>query len=257
MVRQARQRCESGVYHIVLRGINRGDIFFDDDDNLRFLETLEQKKRNHEFELYGYCLMSNHVHLLIREKMDTVSRTMSRIGTSYAKWYNQKYERSGHVFQGRYGSECVEDDKYLLTVIRYIHNNPLKAGIVLEPEAYRWSSINGYIGEKEYPGGLTETEFILGIFHHDRERAIQAFREFMKQENEDICLDEEIRIKKTDEEVKNEIEALMNGEPIGKLQCMEKEERNAILRTIKASEGVTIRQIARVTGLNAMSVKRA
>jgi len=257
VVRQARQRCESGIYHVVLRGINRGDIFFDDDDNLRFLETLEQKKRNHEFELYGYCLMSNHVHLLVRENSDTVSRTMSRIGTSYAKWYNQKYERSGHVFQGRYGSECVEEDKYLLTVVRYIHNNPQKAGIVQEPEAYRWSSINGYIGEKEYPRGLTETEFILGIFHHNREEAIQAFRKFMKQENEDICLDEEIKPKKTDGEVKNEIEALMNGEPIGKLQSMGKEERNAILRTIKFSEGVTIRQIARVTGLNAMNVQRA
>ena len=90
------------VYHIVLRGINRGDIFFDDDDNLRFMETLEHKKRNQEYWLYGYCLMSNHVHLLMRENKDTVSRTMSRIGTSYAKWYNQKYSRSGHVFQGRY-----------------------------------------------------------------------------------------------------------------------------------------------------------
>lgn len=102
MVRQARQRCESGVYHVVLRIINRGDIFF---DSLRFLETLAQKKINQEYGLYGYCLMSNHVHLLVWENKYTVSRTMSRIGTSYAKWYNQKYSRSGHVFQGRYGSE--------------------------------------------------------------------------------------------------------------------------------------------------------
>jgi len=109
-----------------LRGINRGDIFFDDDDSLRFLETLAQKKRNQEYELYGYCLMSNHVHLLVRENEDTVSRTMSRIGTSYAKWYNQKYSRSEHVFQGRYGSECVEEDKYLLTVVRYMHSKTVR-----------------------------------------------------------------------------------------------------------------------------------
>jgi putative transposase len=257
VVRQARQRCESGVYHVVLRGINRGDIFFDDDDSLHFLEALAQKKRNQEYELYGYCLMSNHVHLLVRENEDTVSRTMSRIGTSYAKWYNQKYGRSGHVFQGRYGSECVEEDKYLLAVVRYIHNNPMKAGMVREPEAYRWSSIHAYTGEKEHPKGLTETEFILNIFHRNRMEAIQAFREFMKQENEDTCLDEEIKRKKTDGEVKTEIEAMMDGEPIGKLQSLEKEKCNAILRTIKASEGVTIRQIARVTGLNAMNVQRA
>ncbi len=79
VVRQARQRCESGIYHVVLRGINRGDILFDDDDSLRFVETLTQKKRNQEYGLYGYCLMSNHVHLLVRENEDTVSRTMSRI----------------------------------------------------------------------------------------------------------------------------------------------------------------------------------
>ncbi len=257
MVRQARQRCESGVYHVVLRGINRGDIFFDDNDSLRFLETLAQKKKNQEYELYGYCLMSNHVHLLVREKADTVSRTMSRIGTSYAKWYNQKYSRSGHVFQGRYSSECIEDDKYLLTVVRYIHNNPVKAGMVREREAYQWSSIHAYTDGKEYPQELTETEYILNIFHQNRIEAIQAFREFMKQENEDACLDEENKRKKTDGEVKSEIEELMDSEPIGKLQGMEKEKRNAILRTIKASEGVTLRQIARVTGLNAMNVHRA
>lgn len=257
MVRQARQRCESGVYHVVLRGINRGDIFFDDADDFRFLETLTQKKNNQEFWLYGYCLMSNHVHLLVRENKDTVSRTMSRIGTSYAKWYNQKYNRSGHVFQGRYGSECVEDDKYLLTVVRYIHNNPVKAGLVKEPEAYRWSSIHAYTRMNEYPQGLTETEFILNIFHQKRTEAIRAFREFMKQENEDTCLDQETSLAKTDEEVKAEIASLMDGEPIGKLQGLDKEKRNIILRTIKDSDRVTIRQIARVTGLNPMTVQRA
>ncbi|NLB25862.1 MAG: transposase [Bacteroidales bacterium] len=256
MVRQSRQRCDSGVYHVVLRGVNRGDIFFDEGDYQRFLETLEEKKKNEEYELNGYCLMSNHVHLLVREKEDTISRIMSRIGTSYAKWNNQKYERSGHVFQGRYGSECVEDDEYLLTVIRYIHNNPVKAGIVREIEAYRWSSIHAYT-ENETANGLVESGFILSIFHRNRIKAILAFREFMKQNNEDVCLDEVIKLKKTDAEVKEEIEALMNGEPISKLQSMDKDRRNKILRAIKSSEGVTLRQIARVTGLNTMNIHRA
>ena len=256
MVRQSRQRSESGVYHVVLRGVNRGDIFFDEDDHQHFLETLAQKKRNQEYELYGYCLMSNHVHLLIQENEDTISRIMSRIGTSYAKWYNQKYTRSGHVFQGRYGSECVEDDQYLLTVLRYIHNNPVKAGLVRETESYRWSSIHAYTSN-EPAKGLVATEFILGIFHRDRIEAILAFREFMKQNDEDACLDEVIKRNKTDKEVKDEIEALMAGEPIGKLQSMDKDKRNKMLRTIKASEGVTLRQIARVTGINVMNIQRA
>ncbi len=255
MVRQARQRCESGIYHVILRGINRGDIFFDEDDYQRFLETLVNKKKNQEYELYGYCLMSNHVHLLIKEKENSISRIMSRIATSYAKWYNQKYNRSGHVFQGRYGSECVKDDKYLLTVIRYIHNNPVKAELEREAEAYRWSSIHAYTGNKPAKG-LIETEFILGIFHENRVEAIVAFQEFMKQNNEDACLDDVIKQNKTDEEVKDEIEELM-GEPIGKLQSMDKDKRNAVLRSIKVSEGVTLRQIVRVTGLNVMNIHRS
>jgi REP element-mobilizing transposase RayT len=128
MARQARQRCDNGVYHIVMRGINRQDIFYDEDDYQRFMGTLERLKTD-KFEVYGYCLMSNHVHLLIHEKSEEIPQIMKRIGTSYAWWYNRKYQRTGHVFQGRYGSECVEDDEYLLTVIslrvKSFHNNNL------------------------------------------------------------------------------------------------------------------------------------
>ena len=104
---------------------------------------------------------------------------------------------------------------------------------------------------------MVESGFILSIFHRDRIKAILAFREFMKQNNEDVCLDEVIKLKKTDAEVKEEIEALMNGEPISKLQSMDKDRRNKILRAIKSSEEVTLRQIARVTGLNTMNIHRA
>ncbi len=209
------------------------------------METLSQKKIEEQFEVYGYCLMSNHVHLLIREKNDKISRIMSRIGTSYAWWYNQKYGRSGHVFQGRYRSECVEDDAYLLTVIRYIHNNPVKAKMVSAVEDYRWSSIHSYYGGRENPDKLTTPEFILGMIHEKSAEAIKRFKEYMQMENEDQCLDDQIKLHKTDGEVKDEIEAMMNGEPIGKLLDMEKTKRQEILRKIKKSEGVTQRQIAR------------
>ncbi|MEN6349606.1 MAG: transposase [Syntrophomonas sp.] len=250
MVRKAREQCESGIYHVVLRGINRQDIFFDDEDYRRLLETVAQKKSDKQFEVYGYCLMSNHVHMLIRENKDKISRIMSRIGTSYAWWYNRKYGRSGHVFQGRYGSEGVEDDAYLLTVVRYIHNNPIKAKMVIVAEEYRWSSIHAYYGGREYPAGLTGPEFILGMIHEKRTEAIKIFREFMQQENEDQCLDDQIKACKSDDEVKTEIEALMNGQPIGKLMGLEKEERQKVLQAIKKSEGVTQRQIARVAGIS-------
>lgn len=249
-MRQARKQSKSGIYHVVLRGINRQDIFYDDNDYERFLETINRMKSDDQFTVYGYCLMTNHVHLLVGEKTDSISRIMSRIGTSYACWYNRKYGRSGHVFQGRYGSECVENDDYMLTVIRYIHNNPVKAGIVQEPEKYRWSSIHAYYGAKENPHGLSEPAFALGIISQDRERAIQAFSEFMKQDNEDKCLEDELKYRKTDSEVKTEIEKLMSDEPIGRLQGMEITKRNEILRKIKAIDGVSLRQISRVTGVS-------
>jgi len=255
--RQAREQCDSGVYHVVLRGINRQDIFYDDEDYRRFLETLAKKKSEKQYEVYGYCLMGNHVHLLLRENTDPIARIMSRIGTSYAWWYNRKYDRSGHVFQGRYGSECVEDDAYLLTVIRYIHNNPVKANFVKAPEDYRWSSIHTYYGSRDYPYGITESDYILGIMNEKKTEAIKAFRAFMQQENEDQCLDNQIKVRKTDEEVKAEIEDLMNGEPIGKLPGLEKAKRQEILQQIKRSEGVTQRQIARVTGISQNIVFKA
>ncbi len=250
MVRTAREKCDSGIYHIILRGINRQDIFYDDDDFQHFLKTVGQTKTENQYTVHAYCLMSNHIHLLIRENTDNISRIMSRIGSSYAWWYNRKYDRSGHVFQGRYGSECVEDNTYLLTVMRYIHNNPVKAGMVRVPEEYKWSSLQAYYGGREYPVKLTETDFILGIIHVERSKAVDRLREFMGQENDDKCLEDEIHKRKSDGEVKTEIETLMNGELIGKLQGMEKAQRNEILRKIKESEGVTLRQIARVTGLS-------
>jgi putative transposase len=249
-VRQARERSKSGAYHVILRGINRQDIFYEDNDYLHLLETIDKMKSDHQFEVYGYCLMTNHVHLLVRENTDSISRIMSRIGTSYASWYNRKYGRSGHVFQGRYGSECVESDDYLLTVIRYIHNNPVKAGIAQDPEKYQWSSIHAYYGYEDNLCGLTKTDFILGILDPNPKKAIQAFREFMSQENDDECLESETRHCKTDSEVKIEIERIMAWEPIGRLQGMEKAQRNEILRKIKTIDGVSLRQIARVTGLS-------
>jgi REP element-mobilizing transposase RayT len=249
MARQARKRCESGVYHIIMRGINQQDIFYDQEDYQRFLRTLEQLKAD-KFEVYGYCLMSNHVHLLIHEKSEGIPQIMKRIGSSYAWWYNGKYQRSGHVFQGRYASECVEDDSYLLTVIRYIHQNPVKAGMVINPEDYLWSSIQAYYSRHEYPGGLSDVAFILEIFAQERTEAIRRFRDHMNIEIQETCLDDEIKLRKTDGDVKAEIEALLNRNPLISLHSMEKQKRDEIIRQIKIMKGTTQRQIARVTGLN-------
>src|SRR6266540_25731 len=134
MPRHAREKCESGIYHIILRGINRQSIFHDDEDYQRFIETMDRVKNPNKFELYGYCLMGNHVHILLHEQKDEIATIMKRVGVSYARWYNWKYDRVGHVFQDRYKSEVVEDERYLMSLLQYIHNNPVAAQIVTEPE---------------------------------------------------------------------------------------------------------------------------
>ena len=145
MPRIARIRSESGVYRIMLRGINRQDIFEDEEDIQRLLETIVRYKAICKYEVYAYCIMSNHVHLLLKETEDTISNVVKRISGSYVFWYNKKYERCGHLFQERYKSEAVESDEYLLTVLRYIHQNPIKAGMVKDISTYKWSSYIEYM----------------------------------------------------------------------------------------------------------------
>jgi putative transposase len=147
MPRNARVKSRSGIYHIILRGANRQEIFHDDEDCIKFLDTIEKYKMKSEVGVYAWCLMSNHAHLLIREGNEDISITMKRIGVSFVWYYNWKYRTTGHLFQDRFKSECIETNKYLLTVTRYIHQNPVKAGIVDRPDQWRWSSCLGYYGK--------------------------------------------------------------------------------------------------------------
>ena len=259
MPRCAREKSESGIYHIIVRGINRQDIFHDEEDYLQYLAAMNRAKNIGNFEVYGYCLMSNHVHLLLHEKEETMALVMKRIGVSYAWWYNKKYDRAGHVFQGRYKSQTVENEQYLLSVLRYIHNNPVKAQMVLTPVQYKWSSCNTYYDHPEYPGELTNSAFILGIFAENKESARDRFKEYMKQDDsEKKFLEIEVRPKKkSDESIYKEIQKILNIGSLAELQNMEKPRRDEALRQIKNIEGVTQRQIARITGIHQSIVFKA
>ena len=257
MGRVAREKSESGIYHVVTRGINRQDIFYDDEDCLRYLETLARYKKEGKFTLLGYCLMGNHLHLLLQEKMESISVIMKRIGTSYAWWYNNKYERTGHVFQGRYKSECVNDEAYLLTAIRYIHQNPVKAEVAAKPEAYRWSSCRAYFTGNEYPAGLTDTDTVLSSFKSCKQSAGDQFHQFMGQKNDERCLEDIVKKKICDSALKKEIERLAGGISVSVLQSMERAEMNKILVMAKELPGSSLRQISRVTGIGISIIARA
>lgn len=140
MPRQARQLAESGIYHVMLRGVNRDAIFLEDDDYERFLRTLRLVSEASGCTVLAYCLMSNHIHLVVRALQEPIGAVIKRLGVRYAGWFNSKYGRVGHLFQDRFKSQPVEDDSYLVTLLRYVWNNPIEAGLVQRPEDYRWSS---------------------------------------------------------------------------------------------------------------------
>lgn len=253
MPRQARTKSSTGIYHIVARGINRQDIFLGTEDFVRYLEILKATKTISKFELYGYCMMTNHVHLLICERSEGISKIMERLGTRYAWWYNFKYDRVGHVFQDRFKSENVEDERYLLGVIRYIHNNPVKAMMVEAAEDYKWSSCRAYYGSKEYPCMLTDKEFILDLFSKKRKMAIERFKGFMKEESEETFMECKSMMRKTDSELCEEIKKLIQADCTA-VRSMAKTEQEEAIRRIKKIEGATQRQIARVLGIHQSKV---
>lgn len=170
MARTARQKAKSNTYHIMLRGVNRQSIFEDDEDNLRFLKILSECKEVSGFSLYAYCLMWNHVHLLIQVLDEPIETVMRRITTRYAVWFNKKHERVGHLFQNRYRSEPVDDEAYLFTAVRYILYNPVKAGYCDNIYDYAYSSANDYL----YQNGMTDTSFIMGL--RGRERLLEYLK---------------------------------------------------------------------------------
>jgi putative transposase len=257
MPRVARDRSKSGIYHIILRGANRQEIFHDDQDCVRFLETLDKYKKKGNMKLYGWCLMGNHIHLLLAEGSEDISLTMKRIGVSYAWYYNWKYKTTGHLFQDRYRSEKVENDEYLLTAIRYIHQNPVKAKMSAKAYDWRWSSCEGYLGKPVYPASLLDSELILGMYSMDNKTAVRKFMEYNESDNEDQCLEDNERKRWTDEEARAEIQNLITDCKLTEIKGLPKERRDKILKDIKGIEGISQRQVARIVGVSQTLVFKA
>ncbi|MGI6308202.1 MAG: REP-associated tyrosine transposase [Dethiobacteria bacterium] len=251
MSRTVREKSGTGIYHVLLRGINRQTIFEDKEDAGKFMQTLGACQEKSGFKLYAYCLMGNHVHLLIKEEKEDLSIVMQRIGASYVYWYNQKYERCGHLFQGRYKSEVVEDDRYFLAVLRYIHKNPVKAGLSNEMADYPWSSYREYIGRCRF----VETDLALEIFHKDKEKALEQFKAFHALEEENPFLDIDEKRKLNDEEAIELIKGICQIKHCKELQNLNKEKQSKYLKRLTA-EGLSLRQISRITGIGRWAINK-
>lgn len=246
MPRQARKQSESGIYHIMLRGINQQQIFEDEEDNQKFIEVLKDCKLISGFKVYAYCLMGNHIHLLLKVENENLEQIFKRIGARYVYWYNWKYHRRGHLFQDRFKSEPVEDDAYFLAAVRYIHQNPVQAGIG-GPE-YKYSSYNDYLHPKE--DQLTDIDFALDLIGKDQ------YISFNSETNDDEFLDIEADdFRLTDADARKIIESVSKCKTVADFQALDIENRDKFIRKLKEN-GVSIRQLSRLTGVSKGVVER-
>ena len=256
--RNARQLSKTGLYHVMLRGNEKRDIFEDNADKLAFINFLYNKKVDEGCLVYAYCLMDNHVHLVVKEGVNGLAKFMRRIGTSYAKYYNQRYNRSGHLFQDRYKSENVETDEYFLTVIRYVHHNPEKAGIS-KSEDYTWSSYQAYFGGAKGIGYWPEMAEVLGMFSQDRDEAVQRFRQFHAEQSQESCLDIADPQLEADT-VHQIIQDTLNNTGMT-VKDLSKVENLPILKdlilTIMNNSRLSGRKISEMTGINRETIRKA
>ena len=238
----------SGIYHVMAKGVGGQLIVEDDDDRRIFVSFLKEGIARAGVTLLAWCLMDNHVHLLMSCPIDGLSCCMGNLLSSYALVFNRRHGREGHLFQGRFKSVPIEDDAYLLTVVRYIHQNPVKANMTPTCD-YPWSSYNEYTGNPE----LTNTETILSMFD-----GVKSLEEFHAIFDEDAEHDKDLEWDKrvSDEDALNHAIELFGDSGLGHIKAMPKEERNAAIRQLK-DYGCTVRQIRRLTGLSLGTISKA
>lgn len=243
----------------MLRGIDRRDIFADDQDRGKFLKILRAvaSPKDHDgnplppyCHIHAYCLMDNHVHLLIAEGTEDIATVMKRIGVSYVSYYNKRHERLGPLFHDRFRSEPVGDTGYFITLLRYIHQNPVEAEMVTDPKQYRWSSWHEYtttppanaICARELPFAALPwqelCEMVLNVSggHVEPHSKIEQGR-------------------MTDSEARNSLNQLCGGDG-STLKTMAIGERKRLIRKAVGS-GINMRQLARISGIDYRSIYRA
>lgn len=254
MARKPRKQSEGDIYHIVARGVGHCIIFEDDADRFQFLRLFTETMKTEAATVYAWCLMDNHYHALIRLNLERLSEAMKRVNASYAGYFNARYERDGHLFQGRFRSEPIDSDSYFLTALRYIHQNPVKAHISATCD-YRWSSYGSYCGNSvAILPTLIDADLALDLMG-----SVDAFVRFHESTENDCCIEcgaIDGGVRRLDDDDALEI-ARMAVAPIGleSIAGLPRLQRNAALSMLKAA-GFSVRQIERYTGVSRSVVSR-
>lgn len=180
MARKPRIHYAGAIYHVIARGNNREIIFRDSDDKQKYLGLLQQYMQKYMFDVFAYVLMDNHLHMILRVGQNPLAKIMHGMQLRYTQYFNQRYEHVGHVFQQRYKAFLCTDDAYLLQLLRYIHQNPVRAGM-REKLDYSWSSHQAY---STGMNSLVKVDYILGILNEDRQTAVKNYFTFIEKMQE-------------------------------------------------------------------------
>ena len=235
-----------------MRGNAKQDIFLDKQDYSKFIKEICKTKEKYQYELYVYCLMTNHLHLIVYDKNEKLSKILQSLTISYSSYWNRKYERVGHIFQNRFLSKNVETKEYLRNLTRYIHQNPYKAGIG-KMEEYQWSSYKEYM-EKET---IIEKKQIWALFNQDKKEFIEYHEANIKQDNLEDFREYEMIDKLNDEQATKYLKAILELENMQELANYNAKKRSEYLRKLKNVQGISNAQIARIIGISAKMVERA
>ncbi len=231
----------------MFRGINKQEIFSSNKDFEKLIDIISDVKDFCKVQIYAYCMMKNHVHLFLREEESGgVSDFMKRVLSHYAGWYNFKYERTGHLFANRYKSIPVEDDSYFLTLARYIHQNPLKVGIVEKLQDYPYSSYSDYVRNNS---GFVDIDFLLNMIAEERKSALQQFIDFNNSlDDEDYELEDSI--KRKDVMAKVKIIQLTGGIKPSEIRNLPKKVRYELLKKLIEEHHIQKTVLERLTGIS-------
>jgi len=249
MPKSCRKFGNQRINHVIIRGVNRQEIFLDKQDKNKFLKEIIKTKEKYHYELYAYVLMPNHVHLQIYDGEENLPTIMNSLQTRYVNYFNKKYDRVGHLFQGNYINKIIEEEDYFKNNIRYIHQNPEKAGISRK-EDYRWSSYNAYINNENE---LVDIDFFLNRLDTDRINAIIKFKKFnnIKKEHKlSDYIDYELQTKITDEQLIIELKNKLGISNVQNIQRYNSKEITRMLKDIVKIPYISINQLSRVTGVN-------
>ena len=257
MARKSRLASDSGIYHVMLRGVNRQDIFECDNDYLKYLSLLERavypvdeitgRPKPPTLVIYAYCLMPNHVHLLVKEQSCGISDAIKSISVSYAYYFNKKYEHLGHLFQDRFRSETVNDMEYFVQLLRYIHQNPVAGGLVNNVRYYRWSSWREFD-----PGMVCDVPLCAknAVFSKISFDALEELvDEPLPKTRRMLDFDNDTSVRMDDDKVREFIHQVCGIESISEIQHYPKAQRNEVLKML-IEYGAGYRQITRVTGIS-------